>query len=211
MGDDTKSCPQCAETVKAEAKLCRYCQYDFVTGQGDPKQMAAAAIPGRRGLPPLVIAGILVLGGLFFLGILAALLMPAVARATRAAKTTACANNLKQLWMLEVTYASTFGGKFKKMPDKTGAEFWLELTRTVPPIVDPQMMDVYQCSFVETHAKCDYLGPAFPLPQLSEADAVGADKPENHGGEEVNVLRKAGDVTQVSTQELQRLMKTLKP
>lgn len=26
---DTKTCPQCAETVKAAARICRFCQFDF--------------------------------------------------------------------------------------------------------------------------------------------------------------------------------------
>jgi hypothetical protein len=27
--DETKTCPQCAESVKAEAKICRFCRHDF--------------------------------------------------------------------------------------------------------------------------------------------------------------------------------------
>ena len=27
--DDNKKCPQCAEIVKAEAKICRFCNYQF--------------------------------------------------------------------------------------------------------------------------------------------------------------------------------------
>lgn len=29
--DDTKVCPMCAETIRAAAKLCRCCRYEFVT------------------------------------------------------------------------------------------------------------------------------------------------------------------------------------
>lgn len=35
-----KTCPQCAETVKAEAKICRFCQYNFETGRGSDVKVA---------------------------------------------------------------------------------------------------------------------------------------------------------------------------
>lgn len=30
---DEKTCPQCAETVKAAAKICRFCSHEFVSGE----------------------------------------------------------------------------------------------------------------------------------------------------------------------------------
>ena len=32
MDDDTKICPRCAETVRAQAQACRFCGYDFAAG-----------------------------------------------------------------------------------------------------------------------------------------------------------------------------------
>src|SRR5262249_40002428 len=47
-----------------------------------------------------------------------------------AAKVTTCANNLRQLYMLQFTYMSKFGGRMKAMPSATGSAFWLALTKT---------------------------------------------------------------------------------
>jgi hypothetical protein len=41
VGEETKVCPQCAESVKAAAKMCRFCQYRFeeaMPGTGAPSQ-----------------------------------------------------------------------------------------------------------------------------------------------------------------------------
>ena len=43
---DTKKCPYCAETIKAEAKFCRFCNHDLVTSQpGLPAPTTASPKP----------------------------------------------------------------------------------------------------------------------------------------------------------------------
>ena len=60
------------------------------------------------------------------LGILMALLLPAIARALRRARVLNCANNLSQLWKMENVYmASPHGGKMRLYPPETGGAFWL--------------------------------------------------------------------------------------
>lgn len=57
-----KTCPQCAETVKAEAKICRFCNYNFETGT--PGDARATPVPPAKknalGKGCLVVIGIIV-------------------------------------------------------------------------------------------------------------------------------------------------------
>src|SRR6185436_3409563 len=96
-------------------------------------------------LPCLLIAIGVGVGGMVIIGILAALLIPAITKATQAAQATSCANNLRQMWTLQSVYASQFGGPKKLMPTETGAEFWLKLSQTQPPLVDPIEMEIFIC------------------------------------------------------------------
>src|ERR1041384_456031 len=79
------------------------------------------------------------------IGILAALLLPAIARAIRRSKVTQCGNNLSQLWKMEYIYMSQFGGKHKAMPTDSGKAFWKALTTTQPPLIDMTLNDIFMC------------------------------------------------------------------
>jgi hypothetical protein len=149
-------------------------------------------------------------GGIFILGILAALLLPAIAKATERARVTACANNLRQLMSLQMTYMSTFGGAKKELPLETGSGFWLKLSKTTPPLVDD--MEIYLCPVLARPGErpCDYLGPSEPANGLKSGDPLGADREKNHreGG---NVLLKDGSITEHSGLEFTSITDRLSP
>ena len=151
------------------------------------------------------------------IGILAALLLPAIARAIRNAKVTGCLNNLKQLWTMQTNYMVQFGGRRKIYPTESGGAFWIKLHNTTPPLIDSTVLDIYVCSLsgnVPDGITTDYRGPSANVNKAGDGDPVGADKETNHeqGGvkEGGNVLRKSGDVVTVGPNDAAFNSSTLK-
>ncbi len=129
------------------------------------------------------------------IGILASLLLPAIAHAIRMAHTTACGNNLKQLYSMGTLYSSGHKGQW---PLETGEALWLKFQKMQPPLLEADLKEIYFC-----HVKAepgdlgetDYRGPSGNVNHGKAGDPIGADKVGNHGdGYGGNVLRKAGDV-----------------
>ncbi len=114
------------------------------------------------------------------IGILAALLLPAIARAIRRARVTNCANNLSQLWKMQNIYMSQFGGRMKLMPTKTGSDFWLFLSDTKINLIDTTMLDIYICPASENPANppgdTNYYGPNQNVAKVGDGQAVGIDR-----------------------------------
>ena len=145
--------------------------------------------------------------------ILAALVLSFQERPYRMARVTSCANNLSQMWKMQMVYTSQFGGPSKAMPEATGQAFWRALTTTRPPLIDESVNDIFICPVLGTSdsGNCDYGGPAKKVSQLAAGDMVGADLPGNHSegtGDPAsgNVLRKSGDVMEVTGPDWVKLM-----
>ncbi|MCC6490075.1 MAG: DUF1559 domain-containing protein [Candidatus Hydrogenedentes bacterium] len=75
------------------------------------------------------------------IGILAAILLPALARAREAARRASCQNNLKQMGVIYKMYANESGGNF---PPMQGPDFYLTDDDGIDPSNDP------------TYAGCNY-------------------------------------------------------
>jgi prepilin-type N-terminal cleavage/methylation domain-containing protein len=138
------------------------------------------------------------------IGILAALLLPAIARAIRNAKVTRCVNNLAQLWKMQYNYSVQYGGADKMFPVETCGNFWLKLNTITPPLIDSTLAggsnNIYACPLEgnpNATGTTDFRGPNGNVnapANFGDGDPVGADKVANHGSSEGgNVLRKSGD------------------
>lgn len=135
------------------------------------------------------------------IGILAALLLPAISRAIRNGKLASCTNGLKQLWTMQHNYMAQFGGRSKSMPTPAvgaaGPSFWTKLSSTTPPLIDTTLNDIYDCPLSAPGlppSGCDYRGPSTDVNTYLDGDQVGADFATNHGANEGGILvRKSGD------------------
>jgi hypothetical protein len=113
------------------------------------------------------------------------------------AKETSCANNLSQLWKLQMVYMAQFGGRAKSMPAETGPAFWLALSKTEPPLIDAEVLEIYVCPATSEKPRAgftSYRGPAKKVQELREDDVVGCCEPGNHPGGSICVLLKNGSV-----------------
>jgi prepilin-type N-terminal cleavage/methylation domain-containing protein/prepilin-type processing-associated H-X9-DG protein len=101
------------------------------------------------------------------IGILAAILLPALARARESARRASCANNLKQLGVVFKMYANeSSGGKFPPMADRVAYE-----ARDTNPM-DPAVRNEYTNYQPASGGACFYANPFQPTPSVGGQGAV---------------------------------------
>lgn len=118
-------------------------------------------------------------------------------RASVALAAHPCAQNLRGLWALQFQYAVRFGGRMKSLPKETGADFWLALMRTEPPLLSPNDLGMLVCPRTRERARpgyTSYRGPSTTIGRIPGGDPVGCCEPDAHPDRSIVVLLKSGDV-----------------
>lgn len=109
------------------------------------------------------------------LGILMALLLPAIAAAIKNAKITSCSSNLSQLCKAMYNYSITKVEPEGSFPADTGKNFWLKLY-TTQEVTDSK---AFWCSLglgTKVAGETDFRGPSSNSNGYGASDAIGADQ-----------------------------------
>lgn len=136
------------------------------------------------------------------LAVIASLIIPPIARSFRHDKVRACADNFRKLHVAQQTYISLHPG----VPHPLGMAYWVALTRTSPPLIEPSQREILTCPVLgdPDAGDCQYLGPAADAGSLGPTDPLGCDLVLNHsetGAEGGNVLLKSGAVVTDNTRD----------
>ena len=129
------------------------------------------------------------------ISILAGLLLPVISHVLTNTRKANCAHNLKQLYMLGQTYATSHKGNW---PSARGEELWLSFQNGRPPLLEEKHREICLCPVRQEPdrlGETDYRGPLLPHAKYRAVDPIGGDKAGNHGENEGgNVLLNDGSV-----------------
>ena len=122
-------------------------------------------------------------------GIVLALLVPAMTRSSRIDDVLACRSHLKTLY--EAQLKAPAPG-----PKEYGRAYWERLAKSTPPLVTA---DALRCPLNDEPdaPACHYYGPAGDFSKFADKDPIGCDMDRNHsddGKQGGNVLLKSGAV-----------------
>lgn len=110
----------------------------------------------------------------------------------------ACRDNLTHLWQLQLNYVVQFGGPQKQFPAGKGAQFWLQLTRTTPPLLD--RLETLACPEARERPQAgpaNYRGPGTDINTAPDGTPVACCPPSAHRDGRINVLLKYTGVVTV--------------
>lgn len=138
------------------------------------------------------------------LGILMALLLPAIAAAIKNAKITSCGSNLSQVTKAMYNYSITKMESEGSFPANLGGSFW-KLLYTFDEVADYKAIRCSMGTGTTTVGDTDFMGPNSNANILKGSDPIGAEDHQTkdlHGhssdvGVAYNWVAKTGDVHKV--------------
>lgn len=140
-------CPYCDETIAAGLFTCPHCQSSLTPAAPPPSAPVQEQANGSSMAIWLMVIGGLVLSGVCVLGILIALLLPAVQGARDAARRAQCKNNLKQIGLALHNYHDVYGSfPPAYIPDATGKPMHSWRVLILPFLDQMPMYDEYDFS-----------------------------------------------------------------
>jgi hypothetical protein len=165
MESDEKKCPRCAETVKAEAKVCRHCGYDFATGAAPG---AAAAPPKKRGAGSKVLGCVgLAIVILIILAVIGSNMDPASKTSGGEAAVSAEPAVKVTAQELASAYEANEAAAQQRFGDRP-----LEVTATVTAV----QLDFSNEPFLVLAGTNQFMGPQAKLTEASRSKASGVSK-----------------------------------
>ena len=142
-------CPYCAELIDTGLSSCPHCHSKLTTAPAPTQAPAAAPKPAKDSSKStitiiLLVVGGIVLAGLCVVGILAALLLPAVGQAREAARGAQCNNNLQQIGLALHNYHDVYKTLPPAyIPDADGKPMHSWRVLILPFIEQQPMFDAY--------------------------------------------------------------------
>jgi hypothetical protein len=145
--------------------------------------------PIRRSISEGGITLVEVAAGVTLVGIVVALLIPAMSRASRFQRVLECAGHLRTMHGA-ASQAPPPGAK------EIGSAYWIRLSETTPPLLSKETL---RCPLVDSAdpAASHYQGPCEDPAKAGQKEPIGCDLEHNHsddGQEGGNVLLKNGEV-----------------
>jgi hypothetical protein len=105
MGEDTRACPDCGGTIKAEAILCRHCHYDLKAGRPAPRGDAPSPPRAKSSAPVIfIVLAVAAVGGIGMIAIIAAIAIPGLLASQRASNERNASASLKTLAAAEADF-----------------------------------------------------------------------------------------------------------
>ncbi|MBI4739652.1 hypothetical protein HY772_09015 [Candidatus Woesearchaeota archaeon] len=127
---------------------------------------------------------------------------------------TDCVSKMLIMWKLHNINMLDHYQEKVLLPTETGSSFWLQLTRTTPPLIHKDTQELLVCSSVhgvtaQASGVTTFRGPRDNVNTMSDNDIIGACVQDHQDGK-IIVLYKSGDIEILTKKHRQKVMAATK-